>query len=1043
MPRLNRRDVLATGSALAAATVARGAQAQSRSADDAIAIPDDGWRLWLDDKAPWENDAIHLPGTLDLATLPANPPTGGWDALGTDAGIAVTLPSTVEQHFWGTHGTRAYTPDEYRWADTDSVPQNGAYRGVSWWWREIDIPADFRGKQILLAIRGARLRAEVYLNRVLVGYSILEELPFECDLTAAASPGGRNVLAIRITNAGGRYDWVDGDTLEWGTVKIPRTHGFGGLDRGLSLSAHPMAGRIADLWVLNTPDPKTVHAFVHLEPPTADTRNLHLAIAEEQSGRTVAAHIVPLGKTASGALEFAVTAKSAKLWSLEHPNLYRLTARWTAPGGESRCSRTFGFRWFAPDGLGRDAVLRLNGKRIKLYSAISWGYWALNGVWPTPDLAVKEVTQAKALGLNCLSFHRNPGKEDVLAAQDRLGLLRSMEPGGGKLALGRWPDKTKVDAHSIVMAPALTDADKFAQAYELAKCVAMIRAFRSHPSLIRYTLQNEVGADLSDPNTKAVLDAMRAEDESRVILLNDGFVASPTSAAQAWYAPYDPGLHRSDKEPFGGWWDDHQGAGDQWYDAFYANPNAFNYRQPLKTAIVEFGEMEGCAVPDNHVLAIAETMREGGKAYDLADRQEIVAAYQAFLDKWGFRGAFPNVEDLFRAIGRKSYASWQQYMENARINDATDVAVISGWESTAIDNHSGIVDNFRNFKSDPAPIATALLSVRPIAKQRNLCVGRGESAVFDHYLCNDTGVAVQSALQFSMTDPQGKARELVSFPAPIPVRDRFSAMVGEGYISPPLVAEGAHRFSLSLAGDPRATQVRDIWVVDTKKPPIADRTLKLGLTGVWPRLRDQLAQLTGITLEEAVAGRTYDAILASGLTDASTPAQKLGGDEGIDLQKSSGSTPVPGALPEWVIAAAKAGTPLLLLPQEDALADGVARQLAGEGAFRYDGQVGRLRAPWMGNWYFLREHPVYAGMPQNCEMGLYFQAHGRQANGLLVDGPDVDVFVGYGRDHDRRVGAGTFSFKLGKGKVLFQRVPDLAGPMQLRFLINAIGWLYQ
>ena len=53
----------------------------------------------------------------------------------------------------------------------------------------------------------------------------------------------------------------------------------------------------------------------------------------------------------------------------------------------------------------------------------------------------------------------------------------------------------------------------------------------------------------------------------------------------------------------------------------------------------------------------------------------------------------------------------------------------------------------------------------------------------------------------------------------------------------------------------------------------------------------------------------------------------------------------------------------------------------------------------------------------------------------------VDVFVGYGRDHDRAVGAGTFTAKLGKGKVLFHRVPDFSEPMQQRFLSNALAWL--
>ena len=87
--------------------------------------------------------------------------------------------------------------------------------------------------------------------------------------------------------------------------------------------------------------------------------------------------------------------------------------------------------------MGTNALFRLNGRRMKIYTAISWGYWGINGMWPTPELAVKEVTQAKKLNLTCLNFHRNLAKEDVLRAHDRLGLLRYMEPGAGKMAIGQ------------------------------------------------------------------------------------------------------------------------------------------------------------------------------------------------------------------------------------------------------------------------------------------------------------------------------------------------------------------------------------------------------------------------------------------------------------------------------------------------------------------------------------------------------------------------------------------------------------------------------
>jgi len=380
-------------------------------------------------------------------------------------------------------------------------------------------------------------------------------------------------------------------------------------------------------------------------------------------------------------------------------------------------------------------------------------------------------------------------------------------------------------------------------------------------------------------------------------------------------------------------------------------------------------------------------------------------------------------------------------MENARINDATDFAVISGWESTAIDNHSGIVDNLRNFKSDPAIIRSSLLPVRPIAKQRRLVVAVGDRAIFDLYLLNDTGEAAPGNLVFTMTNPLGRKTRLGVFPAPVLKPDRFSTLVKDGFATPPLLHEGLYRFAFSLSSAPHATQIRDIWVVDARLRPVPRRTLRIAAAGVLQTVRDRLGAIPGIAVEDFAAGTTYSAIVASGLTDQSTPAQRLGGDAGVQLQRATNSSLVPGALSADVLSVVKAGTPLLVMAQEDGLADGVATQLAAEGAFTYSGQVGKLRAPWMGNWYFLRAHPAYAGMPADQAMGVLYQAHGRQANGFLVDGPQVDVFVGYGRDHDRQVGAGTFTTKLGTAKILFQRVPDMNGPMQQRFLRNALSWL--
>jgi hypothetical protein len=1116
MPTLSRRRFLQTAAVATAATQlaphlhAEPATAAIPYPENGTLIPDTGWHLWIDEHAAWKEDDIFLPedvswiGTGKDAKLcgkgqplPVNAPTGGWQTLSPNAGLEVVLPTTVEQHFWGKYGAgddgkpRPYTPEEYRYAAPppaangnqappvppadDNVPQNGAYFGVSWWTRPIDIPASMQGKRIFLHIRGARLRAEVYLNQQLVGYSIMEELPFECDLTHAANPGGQNTLSIRLTNPFGRFDWVDGANAKWGHLSLYRSHGFAGLDRGMTISAHSAPVRFVDLWIENDTLPKRIYVNAKIEAASGlrPIGYLHHEIVDPSNGQTVLAM-----KTPPEAINHLATLRAGmfpvhvETWDFDNPKIYHLRSTWIGEDGHTD-TRTiaFGFRSFTVDGIskigsGSNALFRLNGRRIRIYTSISWGFWGLNGLFPVPELAEKEVVAAKTLGLNCLNFHRNLPKEDVVRAHDRLGVLRYMEPGAGKLAIGKLPAGVATNAASTVMEKPHTEAEKFAQRFMFVKCVEMVKANRSHPSVIEYCLQNEIGADLKNPDTLAILKAMHDEDPSRCVVLNDGFVAR--GAAQAWYEPWNEKLHRSDEEPWGDWWNNHQGAGDQWYDTFYKSPTDYTYKAPYKEILTEYGEMEGCARPDNHSLMVHQITntykKYGGTSYDLTDHEEIIAAYEKFLTKWNFRTAFPSAESVYLACGRTEYESWQNYMENARISDELDFAAISGWESTAIENHSGIVDNLRNFKSDPKLIASSLLPVRPIAKQRALVIEQGKPTTFDLYLANDTGKLATGELVFTVISPKGSRTELFRCPAPAQTPDVFSYLLKEGFTTPPLTEEGLYRFKFALSSAPLATQTKELWVTHRAELPIASAKIPaydmgadmlIGVSGVSASLREQLNNISGADVRDWKAGDSYRIIITSGITAHTSTDGQVGETTGESMPvMKPGHTPEPGEVPETkqlghidpaVLEAAKAGTPLLVIPNADTLSDGCAQQLAAAGAFEFHGNVGDFRAPWMGNWYFGRQHPLFEGMPTNAALGGFYQIPGRQSNGLLIEkapnGADIEIVVAYSRDHDRKIGAGTFTTRLGKGKLLYHRVPPMHPVMQQRFLANAIRWL--
>jgi hypothetical protein len=1037
---MDRRSFLGSSAAFGAACVLKSEKALAAAADTNMVrtglrsvrysdlemdVPDQGWSMWPDREAKWKDDTIYLPDDVKLASLPVNAPTGGWSALTPRVATPVTLPATVEQFFWGINGFFPYK-DEYKFETTDDEVKNGAYYGVSWWWRDLPIPAGYTGKRILLHIRGARQRAEVYLNGKLVGYSIMEELPFECDLTAAALPGKRNQIAIRITNPGGRLDWVDGNRLSWGGMEFQKSHGFGGIDRGMVLSAHDTV-RIADSWALHTPTPRkiTANASVENHSTTTVRGTVRFSVLEAVGSRVLATTEVPAtvepGKTFR--VEAPLTADSAKIWDIDTPHVYRLRTQWISNAKTTAMRDVdFGFRWITTEGVGSDALIRLNGRRIRIYTSISWGFWALNGLFPSPALAEKEVRVAKQFNLNTLNFHRNLGKEDVLYVQDRLGLMRCLEPGGGSQGF---------------VSPA--QGHQSARRYMQAKIVGMIRAFRSHPSVIQYIIQNETTLDPESPEVAELFHLMQQEDPSRTIVGNDGFVMR---APQAWTEPYQAALHKSKGKATidggaGGWWVDHTGHfSDVWQDTYYNSKTDFYYYSPVKAEIVEWGEMKGAASIDNHSSLLRQINRNGGKSYDKLDHQEQLASYDAFLDKWGFRKAFPTSEKLFLSIGRRAYESWGQFMENVRICDENDMAAISGWESTAMENHSGLVDNFRDFKADPRVISDSLMPLRPIAKQKQIVLKTGDVATFDTWFLNDTDKPAGGTLSLTMTSPAKQTQRVAQYPAPAFVKDQLSYLLQENVKTPALNSAGTWTARFALSGMPQITHEVSLLVVDPA--PAGFRRLRVGIARLSPEVETALRKIAGIDVEAFTAGKTYDVIVGSG---GSADASK---NLAVDAEGAykPGSGPIPEVtLPDAVMDAIKAGTPLLAVTPTDGQSIGVAKQLAALGAFQFHGMVGASRASWMGSWYFVRQHPLYDGMPSDQAMSIHYQVKGGGSNGWMVDGPNVEIPCAYARDHDRNIGAGTLASRVGNTRVVLHRIVDMHPVLFERFLANALLYL--
>ncbi|HXJ74228.1 MAG TPA: hypothetical protein VNM37_15365, partial [Candidatus Dormibacteraeota bacterium] len=640
-----------------------------------------GWRLWPDKAAAWTNDELFLP-PVDVAKVPLNPPTGGWSALNAGA-QDVSVPGTVEEYLHPGNGPE------------------GDLKGVSWWTRKFTIPESGSPRRLILHFDAVRLRAEIFVNRKLAGYDTIGNTPFDVDITGAVKPGEACELAVRVTDPGGNFDWRDSSSFSWGAYAIPMSHGFGGITGPVRLlSVDPVY--VDDIYVQNTPAITNANVFVTVKNTTGREvrRNVYLTVLEKadadrldeflnarRTGNRITRVVfhsefrairLPPGDTVVTGI---VSVANARLWNLDTPNLYACEAAMSDDAKICDHARqTFGFRWFAPEGFGSNALFRLNGERIVLRTAISWGFWPINGIFPTPELAERQITVAKALGLNMLNFHRAIGQPEVLEDADKLGLLYYEEPGAYKAAEGA-----------------------FGEAMMREKVFRMVKRDRSHPSLVLYSFINERNASQPfQPRERADMLAAHALDPGRALTLSSSWAlkADAPEDIKAHVRPFDAEIH------FTGWFDNHHAGGPEvWRQNLYQSPYKYYNRTTNRNEIVYWGEEGAISSPPRLERIKADLDAAPFKGWDGSIYLEWYRQFDGFLTRKNLRAAFPTVDALTTAMGAVSLDHQGRKIELMRLNDVTDGYAVNGWESESVENHSGIVDCWRNPKADPAILA--------------------------------------------------------------------------------------------------------------------------------------------------------------------------------------------------------------------------------------------------------------------------------------------------------------------------------------------------
>ena len=701
---------------------------QNNSINKELNLSGSGWRVWLDSAATWQNDELYLPNNINLQKLPVNQPTCGWSSLYQFKGKMACIPACFEEIF--ANGNPLFS-----------------YNGVGWFSKTINIPESWKGESISLLIEKARFRVEIYINEQLAGYDIVAETPKNIEISSFLIPGQPNRIAIRLTNPGGNRGWDDFTNIEWGNkYHLPPGHDFGGIGN-MSLIAKPQCS-ITDVFVKNIlpANGKKIQLEVQVKNNTPENKKLQLTsdIISCASNKIIFTQNWPLTVAKQATASFAQTfiVPDAKLWDTENPNLYYCRVTISGNGIYDLEQERFGFRTFEAkvNDKGENNYY-LNGKRIRLRSAIDWGYYAQTGFYATDEMAKKSVMNAKAIGNNCLSFHRRIGEPLVMKYADELGLMIYEEPGGmpgvDRLDIGsqiKPIDKSYIAARSIV--------EKFKR---------IILRDRNHPSVVIWNLANE----------SANFDNLRKEMFNEAIVLdNSRMVVNQSGGHKSGPSGYIPHLRPYSTIPVVTYIDDHTvGAKEKFQeDIFSANQSKND------SCIVYWGEVACYAGPANFYLLskIKDTVGYDRKSFEALGKK--LNAY--FLQNDFSKN--PNIKspaDISIQAGRGLMYIDGRLSQSAMTSNSNDGFAINGWSETnqslGDDWHgwySAICDEGRNLKGPASDYAYWTKELQIAALRKNgKYFNVGDTAKIDIHLINEGKLeAGDYSLRITAIDGVGK-----------------------------------------------------------------------------------------------------------------------------------------------------------------------------------------------------------------------------------------------------------------------------------------------
>ena len=430
-----------------------------------------------------------LSGTKAFAQVERLPDEASYPVLQELAGVET--PAVLLSGTWQFR----YSPDS-KW-DKIQVPGEPAMQGYAiehdkpfTYRKSFTVPADYAGKHTILRFDGVYSYARLFVNDTFVREHHGGFTRWDTDITPFVRPGKKNEIRLEVT-----------DRLD----DISYASGY---------AHHPIGGILRDVTLFVLPETclYDFYAETHLDAAYEDAV-LKIGYSSPVAGGAEVAYTLtdpsgrryPLAQSRfpleEGGNMNELPVKNPLKWDAEHPNLYTLTITLSKDGKEiGRFDCRIGFRDVK---IEKDRML-VNGMPVKLRGACRHDIHPTLGRTTTAELDSLDVILFKRSNMNFVRTSHYPPTERFLEYCDRYGIYVESETAVCFVDTYRQknyaPGKTQ-------------DSAEFTPRY-LSQCREMVKSFRSHPSILFWSIGNE---SVYGTNFQQCWDWVKATDKTRPV----------------------------------------------------------------------------------------------------------------------------------------------------------------------------------------------------------------------------------------------------------------------------------------------------------------------------------------------------------------------------------------------------------------------------------------------------------------------------------------------------------------------------------------------